>query len=67
MTKQVAIIGGGPAGLMAAEHLSAAGLSVTVYEAMPTFGRKFLLAGKSGLNITHAEEFARFAGRFGLS
>ncbi|WP_430257990.1 TIGR03862 family flavoprotein [Neorhizobium sp. IRS_2294] len=67
MTKQVAIIGGGPAGLMAAEHLSAAGFSVTVYEAMPTFGRKFLLAGKSGLNITHAEEFARFAGRFGTS
>ncbi|WP_430241432.1 TIGR03862 family flavoprotein [Neorhizobium sp. DAR64861/K0K2] len=67
MTKQVAIIGGGPAGLMAAEHLSAAGFSVTVYEAMPTFGRKFLLAGKSGLNITHAEDFAWFAGRFGSS
>nr|WP_143531582.1 TIGR03862 family flavoprotein [Xaviernesmea oryzae] len=65
MTKQVAIIGGGPAGLMAAEVLSAAGCAVTVYEAMPTFGRKFLLAGKSGLNITHSEEFSRFAGRFG--
>ena len=63
--KQVAIIGGGPAGLMAAEVLSAAGLGVTVYEAMPTFGRKFLLAGKSGLNITHSEEFSRFADRFG--
>ncbi|TNM66607.1 TIGR03862 family flavoprotein [Aliirhizobium smilacinae] len=65
MTKQVAIIGGGPAGLMAAEVLSAAGLCVTVYDAMPTFARKFLLAGKSGLNITHSEDFARFAERFG--
>lgn len=65
MTKQVAIIGGGPAGLMAAEVLSAAGISVTVYDAMPTFARKFLLAGKSGLNITHSEDFARFAERFG--
>ncbi|WP_105440156.1 TIGR03862 family flavoprotein [Neorhizobium sp. T25_13] len=65
MTKQIAIIGGGPAGLMAAEVLSAAGHSVTVYEAMPTFGRKFLLAGKSGLNITHSEDFSSFAERFG--
>jgi uncharacterized flavoprotein (TIGR03862 family) len=65
MTKQIAIIGGGPAGLMAAEVLSAAGHAVTVYEAMPTFGRKFLLAGKSGLNITHSEDFSKFAERFG--
>ena len=65
MTKTIAIIGGGPAGLMAAEQLSAAGLSVTVYDAMPTFARKFLLAGKSGLNITHSEDFSRFAERFG--
>ncbi|WP_105434560.1 TIGR03862 family flavoprotein [Neorhizobium tomejilense] len=65
MTKQIAIIGGGPAGLMAAEVLSAAGHSVTVYEAMPTFGRKFLLAGKSGLNITHSEDFSKFTERFG--
>lgn len=65
MTKQVAIIGGGPAGLMAADVLSATGLSVTVYDAMPTFARKFLLAGKSGLNITHSEDFSRFAERFG--
>ncbi|WP_105428873.1 TIGR03862 family flavoprotein [Neorhizobium sp. T6_25] len=65
MTKQIAIIGGGPAGLMAAEVLSAAGHSVTVHEAMPTFGRKFLLAGKSGLNITHSEDFSSFAERFG--
>jgi len=65
MTKTIAIIGGGPAGLAAAELLSAEGLSVTVYDAMPTFARKFLLAGKSGLNITHSEDFARFAERFG--
>jgi uncharacterized flavoprotein (TIGR03862 family) len=67
MTKQIAIIGGGPAGLMAAEVLSASGHAVTVYDAMPTFGRKFLLAGKSGLNITHSEEFQRFAARFGTA
>ncbi|MND52681.1 dihydropyrimidine dehydrogenase subunit A [compost metagenome] len=65
MTKTIAIIGGGPAGLAAAEQLSAAGLAVTVYDAMPTFARKFLLAGKSGLNITHSEDFTRFAERFG--
>ncbi len=65
MTKQIAIIGGGPAGLMAAKVLSAAGHAVTVYEAMPTFGRKFLLAGKSGLNITHSEDFSNFTERFG--
>ncbi|MFD1327240.1 TIGR03862 family flavoprotein [Mycoplana ramosa] len=62
---EIAIIGGGPAGLMAAEMLSGAGRAVTVYEAMPTVARKFLLAGKSGLNITHSEPYARFAGRFG--
>ena len=67
MTRQVAIIGGGPAGLMAADVLSAAGGAVTVYDAMPTFARKFLLAGKSGLNITHSEEFSRFAERFGAA
>jgi uncharacterized flavoprotein (TIGR03862 family) len=67
MTKTIAIIGGGPAGLMAAEVLSATGHAVTVYDAMPTFARKFLLAGKSGLNITHSEEFLRFTGRFGSS
>ncbi|WP_117192847.1 TIGR03862 family flavoprotein [Rhizobium terrae] len=67
MSRKIAIIGGGPAGLMAAEVLSASGHAVTVYEAMPTFGRKFLLAGKSGLNITHSEEFSRFAERFGAA
>lgn len=65
--RRIAIIGGGPAGLMAAEHLSRAGHAVTVYEAMPTVARKFLLAGKSGLNITHAEPFERFVNRFGTA
>lgn len=64
---RIAIFGGGPAGLMAAEKLSALGHAVTVYEQMPTVGRKFLLAGKSGLNITHSEDFSRFAGRYGAS
>ena len=63
----VAVIGGGPAGLMAAEVLSAAGRSVTVFEKMPTFGRKFLMAGRGGLNLTHSEDFARFAGRYGAA
>jgi uncharacterized flavoprotein (TIGR03862 family) len=68
MTKyRIAIIGGGPAGLAAAEVLSASGCSVTIYDGMPTLGRKFLLAGKSGLNITHSEDYARFVSRFGPS
>lgn len=67
-TKQrIAIIGGGPAGLMAAEILSANGHAVTIYEAMPTVARKFLLAGKSGLNLTHSEDFSRFATRYGAA
>ena len=65
--RSIAIIGGGPAGLMAAEVLGAAGQKVTLYEAMPTVGRKFLLAGKSGLNITHAEDYHRFRTRFGAA
>ncbi|MDL2397830.1 TIGR03862 family flavoprotein [Rhizobium mayense] len=65
--KQIAIIGGGPAGLMAAEVLSVSGHQVTVYDSMPTVARKFLLAGKSGLNITHSEDYIRFANRFGPS
>lgn len=65
--RMISIFGGGPAGLFAAERLSALGYSVTVYEQMPTVGRKFLLAGKSGLNITHSEEFAQFAQRYGAS
>ncbi|KRA61444.1 NAD(FAD)-utilizing dehydrogenase [Caulobacter sp. Root655] len=63
----VAVIGGGPAGLMAAEVLSAAGLSVAVYERMPTLGRKFLMAGRGGLNLTHSEDFEQFAGRYGAA
>lgn len=64
---QVAIIGGGPAGLMAAEVLADAGLSVTLFEAMPTVGRKLLMAGKSGLNITHSEEHANLLARYGAA
>jgi uncharacterized flavoprotein (TIGR03862 family) len=64
-TLDVAVIGGGPAGLMAAEVASAAGLSVTVFERMPTLGRKFLMAGRGGLNLTHSEDFERFLGRYG--
>ena len=63
--KRVAIIGGGPAGLMAAEVLVEAGVSVDLYDAMPSAGRKFLLAGKGGLNLTHAEGADRFAERYG--
>lgn len=62
---RVAIIGGGPAGLMAAERLAAAGVAVDVYDAMASVGRKFLLAGKGGLNLTHSEDFAPFLDRFG--
>jgi len=61
----VAVIGAGPAGLMAAEVLSAAGVSVHVFDAMPSVGRKFLLAGKGGLNMTHAEALDAFIDRFG--
>ena len=61
----VAIIGGGPAGLMAAEVLSRGGVRVDLYDAMPTVGRKFLMAGKGGLNITHAEAPDDFASRYG--
>ena len=66
---RVAIVGGGPAGLMAAEVLASAGkaVQVTVYDAMPSVGRKFLLAGKGGLNLTHSEAFQSFAGRYGQS
>lgn len=63
--KTIAIIGGGPSGLAAAEILSQQGYDVTVYESMPTLARKFLLAGKSGLNITHSEDYALFCTRFG--
>ena len=61
----VAVIGGGPAGLIAAEVLGQAGAAVTVYDRMPSLARKFLMAGRGGLNLTHAEDFARFATRYG--
>jgi uncharacterized flavoprotein (TIGR03862 family) len=61
----VAIIGAGPAGLMAAQVLSEAGVSVHVFDAMPSVGRKFLLAGKGGLNLTHSEDSAQFLTRYG--
>ena len=60
MTKKALVIGGGPAGLMAAEQLVNAGLSVTIAEAKPTLGRKFLMAGKSGLNLTMDEPVSAF-------
>ncbi len=63
--KQVTIIGGGPAGLMAAQEAIKAGLQVDVYDAMPSVGRKFLLAGKGGLNLTHSEAAEPFVSRFG--
>jgi len=62
---RVAVVGGGPAGLMAAELLSAQGVEVHLHDTMPSVGRKFLLAGRGGLNLTHAEPFERFMGRFG--
>ncbi|MDD1607157.1 MAG: TIGR03862 family flavoprotein, partial [Methylococcaceae bacterium] len=60
----VAIIGGGPAGLMAADVLCHAGVKVNLYDAMPSVGRKFLMAGKGGLNISHAEAFETFLSRY---
>ena len=62
--QRVAIIGGGPAGLMAAETVAAAGLEVMVFDAMPSVGRKFLIAGKGGMNITHAEPLPAFKQRY---
>jgi uncharacterized flavoprotein (TIGR03862 family) len=59
------VIGAGPAGLMAAETLAAAGVGVDLYDAMPSVGRKFLLAGKGGLNLTHSENRAAFDARYG--
>lgn len=61
----VAIVGGGPAGLMAAAVLARAGVACALFDAMPSVGRKFLLAGKGGLNLTHAEPFEAFVGRYG--
>jgi len=67
VTSRIAVIGGGPAGLMAAEQAAKQGARVVVFEAMPTVGRKLLMAGKSGLNITHAEDKAAFDTRYGAA
>src|SRR6266567_4592371 len=61
---QVAIIGAGPAGLMAAEVLAQGGARVTVYDAMPSAGRKLLMAGRGGLNLTHSEPLPQFLARY---
>ncbi len=63
----VAVIGGGPAGLMAAEVLASAGVGVTVYDRMPSPGRKFLMAGRGGLNLTHSEALETFVTRYGAA
>ena len=63
---EAVVIGGGPAGLMAAESLSEQGIRVDLYDAMPSVGRKFLLAGKGGLNLTHTEPREAFLSRYGV-
>lgn len=65
--KTVHVIGAGPAGLMAAERLAGAGLKVVVHEAMPSVARKFLMAGRGGLNLTHSEAIEGFVGRYGAA
>ncbi|TWI55577.1 hypothetical protein IQ22_01503 [Pseudomonas duriflava] len=64
LSRSVVVIGGGPAGLMAAEVLANAGIAVDVYDAMPSVGRKFLLAGVGGMNITHSEPQPDFRARY---
>ena len=63
--REAAVIGAGPAGLIAAEEIAKAGFRVTVYERMPSAGRKFLLAGRGGLNLTHGEALENFMRRYG--
>ena len=63
-TPRLTIIGGGPSGLMAAEVACAAGVRVDLYDAMGSVGRKFLLAGKGGLNLTHSDPFDLFVSRY---
>ncbi|KGD85608.1 NAD(FAD)-utilizing dehydrogenase [Achromobacter sp. RTa] len=63
--KRVAVVGGGPAGLMAAERLSERAVQVDVFDAMPSVGRKFLMAGRGGLNLTHSEPAGPFLARYG--
>ncbi len=64
---QAAILGAGPAGLMAAEVLARGGVRVTVFDAMPSAGRKFLMAGRGGLNLTHSEPLPQFLARYGAA
>src|SRR5882757_7044403 len=64
---EVAIVGGGPAGLMASDVLVHGGVHVTVYDQMPSVGRKFLLAGRGGLNLTHAEAMPVLLSRYGAA
>lgn len=63
-SKNIAIIGGGPSGLMAAEIIATAGHKVTIYDAKPTVGRKFMMAGRGGLNLTHSESLENFTTRY---
>ncbi len=64
-SRKIIVIGGGPAGLMAAETIANAGWRVDVYDSMPSVGRKFLLAGKGGMNLTHSEDKPAFLSRYG--
>lgn len=64
VNQKVVVVGGGPAGLMAAERLIGAGFSVHLYDAKPSVGRKFLIAGKGGMNLTHSEPFEAFVSRY---
>ena len=67
LSRTVAIIGGGPAGLLAAQHLAESGCRVQVFEQKATVGRKFLVAGHGGFNLTHSEELPAFAARYGAA
>ncbi len=64
LSARIAIVGGGPAGLIAAEHLAGRGHAVTIHDRMPSLGRKFLLAGRGGLNLTHSEPLEPFTARY---
>ncbi len=65
--KHAVVVGGGPAGLMAAQRLAEAGFPVSLYDAAPSVARKFLMAGRGGLNLTHSEDMARFLPRYGAA